>query len=420
MKYSHLFIPTLKDTPADADTASHKLLLRSGMVRKVASGIYEWLPLGFRVLKKVEQIIREEINAVGGQELLLPTLHPKDLWEETGRWSVYGKELMRLKDRQDREFALGPTHEEVITDLVRKDVRSYKQLPLMLYQFQTKFRDEIRPRFGVVRAREFLMKDAYSFHATDEDLDATYQRVVVAYGKILNRCGVNFRQVEAQSGAIGGSYSHEFMVTADTGEDALVWCDCGYGANVEKAQAKEGDPCPRCQKPLKLSRGIEVCHAFKLGTKYSEAMKAVFLDAQGVSHPLIMGCYGVGVSRIVAAVIEQRHDANGILWPLSLAPYQVVITAINYDDPGVVKAADGLYEDLKKAGWDVLLDDRDERGGVKFKDADLIGIPIRLTVSLKTLPESKAELKFRDKPDIVFLPLNKVVSSLEERRTEKP
>ena len=562
MKYSQAFIPTLKETPSDADTISLKLMLRAGLIRKLSSGIYEWLPLGLRVLKNVEQIIREEMNKIGGQELLLPTILPKELWEETGRWNLYGKELCRIKDRSGREFCLGPTHEEIITDIVRKDVRSYKQLPLMLYQFQSKFRDEIRPRFGVMRAKEFYMKDAYSFHASEEDAERYYKIVFDAYSKICEKCGFNFRAVEATTGSIGGSFSHEFMVLADTGEEEIVSCICGYGANVEKAECikrevgswkpevekpleevhtpdmktvdevgkflnekpekfiktliyladgkpvivlvrgdceineeklkshlnanellladgntvekitgvpigflgsvnfrlptsdfrliadysveniingisgankkdyhlkninigrdykpteiadirkvKKGALCPRCKKhELKFSRGIEVGHTFKLGTKYSKAMNATFLDEKGKQNFFIMGCYGIGVSRIVAAAIEQSNDESGIIWNRALAPYQAIIIPVSYE--GKIKdVCDTIYEKLSQK-YDVLLDDRDGRAGVKFKDADLLGIPVRITVSEKTLKENKVEIKERNKTSADLSDIEKVL-----------
>jgi prolyl-tRNA synthetase len=543
MRYTKLFIPTLREAPADADIVSAKLMMRAGMIRKLGSGLYEWLPLGLRVLKKVEAIIREEMNAINGQEVWLPLLLPKELWEETGRWGIYGKELFRLKDRKGSDFCLGPTHEEVITDLVRREVRSYKQLPAMFYQFGTKFRDEIRPRFGVMRAREFYMKDAYSFHADEKDAENYYQAAFAAYEKICRRCGFKFRAVEATTGAIGGSFSHEFMVLAETGEEEIVWCECGYGANIEKAECascakapegqalqpvKEvstpgmksveevggflkmpverfiktmiysadgnpvvalvrgdyeinehklknaldcaelyladeamiekvtgaplgfagpiglkgarmiadssvegvvngvtgankkdyhvtninigrdftpekitdirkvtrGDKC-KCGKELNFCRGIEVGHTFKLGLKYSKAMKATFLDAEGKENLMVMGCYGIGVSRIVAATIEQSNDENGIIWPMGLAPFKVVVIPVNLDDENIKKTAEELYDGLSKAGVDVLLDDRDDRAGVKFKDADLLGIPVRVTIGDKNLKNGNVELKLR-------------------------
>ncbi|MFH2071192.1 MAG: proline--tRNA ligase [Elusimicrobiota bacterium] len=590
MKLSNYFIPTLREDPSDADTISTVLMMRSGMIRKLASGIYEWLPLGLRVLKKVEQIVREEMNAIGGQEVWLPVLLPKDLWEETGRWQLYGKELCRIKDRKGNDFCLGPTHEEVITDIVRKEVRSYRQLPVMFYQFGVKFRDEIRPRFGVMRAREFLMKDAYSFHATEEDAEKYYQEVFRAYSKIVERCGFNFRAVEAATGAIGGKFSHEFMVLADTGEEEIVWCRCGYSANVEKAECTQeespagdispdkvegvhsaddvvpadleevhtpglrsveevgsflnaqpdkfiksliylcdgvpvmvlvrgdyevneiklrehfscqeltladsqtiekitgapvgfagpvniknksgggvkgsmkivadysvksivnaisgankkdyhlkninfgrdyqpdevfdlrkvtkGDACPRCLAggktvPLNFSHGIEVGHTFKLGTKYSKAMEATFLDTAGKEQFFIMGCYGIGVSRIVAAAIEQSHDENGIIWNENLAPFDVLILPIDYNDPEIRKTSDRIYSALRDNGFEVLMDDRDERPGVKFKDADLIGVPVRITVSKRNLTEKKIEIKFRNRKDLFLVAESEMLETIK-------
>jgi prolyl-tRNA synthetase len=552
MLFSKYLLPTLKEIPREAEAPSHQLMIRSGMMRQLASGIYEWLPLGLRVLQKVENIIREEMNVIDGQEVSLPAMQPRELWEESGRWDFYGKELIRLKDRNRRDFCLGPTHEEVITDLVRREVRSYKQLPLLLYQFQTKFRDETRPRFGVVRAREFYMKDAYSFDATDKDAETTYNNVFKAYSRIFQRCGLKFRPVEAQTGAIGGTFSHEFMVIADSGEEIIVSCKCGYAANLEKAECpppvtkvassrkagkiselkeleevetkdmktveevgkflkekpnkfiktlvyktdgepvivlvrgdyevneskvksylgvnevfladektieeatgaplgfagpvglkvkcrlladysverivnamsganrkdyhlknininrdysvdeildlrkvKEGDVCPKCGETLELSRGIEVGHTFKLGTKYSKALGATFVDRDGKEKHFVMGCYGIGVSRIVAAAIEQSHDQNGIIWLLPVAPFQILILPVNYEHERMRAISDTIYEELENAGYEVLMDDRDERAGVKFKDAELIGIPIMIIVGEKTLAENRVEVKLR-------------------------
>lgn len=574
MRFSKLFIPTMKETPGEADVVSHQLMVRAGLIRKLASGIYEWLPVGYRVLKKVERIIREEMDAIGGQEVWLPALLPRALWDETGRWALYGKELMRIKDRHGREFALAPTHEEAITDIVRKNVRSYKQLPLLLYQFQTKFRDEVRPRFGVMRAREFYMKDAYSFHADEEDARKWYKKVFDVYKRIFERCDFKFRAVEALTGAIGGQYSHEFMVLAETGEEGVVSCPCGYAANVEKAainysqekkpdtqelpleevhtpdqrtveevgkflqappvqfiksliylsdgkpvmalmrgdgeieeqklrailgsnelmladsdtirkvtgapvgfagpvtagrspvkgkkpkntiqiiadqsvtyivngisgankkdyhlknintgrdytpditadirKVKPGDVCIRCEKKLEFARGIEVGHTFMLGKKYSHAMHATFLDAQGREQEYVMGCYGIGVSRIVAASIEQNNDNDGIIWPIPIAPFHVMIVPINYEEPDTKKAADALYADLQKTGIEVVLDDRPDRAGVKFKDADLIGIPLRLTVSDKKLKTNKIELKLRSEKTIRDIPISSVVDEVRK------
>lgn len=560
MRLSQSFIPTLRESPAEAETVAHQLMLRAGMIRKLASGIYDWLPLGLRVLKKVEQIVREEMNAVGGQEVWLPMLQPKNLWEETGRWNVYGKELMRLKDRKNADFCLAPTAEEVITDLVRKEIRSYRQLPLMLYQFGVKYRDEIRPRFGVMRAREFYMKDAYSFHVDEADTQRYYKEVFEAYKRIFQRCGLKFRPVEADSGAIGGSFSHEFMVLADTGEEGIVSCECGYAANVERAELKAvpeakgvgvpapeevstpnaksveevakvvkrpanqfikallfkaddnpvmvlvrgdhelneiklqrylkagwvakadeetyqsvsgspvgfagpvkspariladfavagiedavvgankkdahlihivpgrdfkpeayadfrkamaGDPCPRCGKPMEGSRGIEVGHTFQLGTKYSAAMKATYLDVNQKAQTMVMGCYGIGVSRIVAACIEQCHDTFGILWPEQLAPWDLIICPLNMSNEPVKTTAEQLYKDAQAAGFSVLLDDRDMQTGAKLKDSELIGIPWRIVVGERKIAEKKVELKRRTDKDSRDVAVSEALSQLK-------
>ncbi len=546
MRYSRYFLPTLKEVPAEAEIISHKLMLRAGMIRRLASGLYSYLPLGLRAIRKVENIIREEMNAAGGIELLLPMVQPAELWKETGRWELYGKELLRFKDRHDREFCLGPTHEEVITDLVRKHLRSYRDMPLCLYQIQTKFRDEIRPRFGLMRSREFIMKDAYSFDMDEEGLDRIYQAMYRAYCNIFERCGLDYRPVEADTGSIGGHVSHEFMVIADTGEDKIACCTgCSYAANVELAPCAIGDtpdastgkedelrevstpgrkrvedvaeflgvtpdrlvktliyiadaspvvvlirgdmelnevklknileaelleladeetvrsltgapvgfagplgikgdvrllgdysvrgmknfvsganradthltglnwnrdlalpelhdlrvitpedPCPVCGAPIEIKRGIEVGHVFKLGTKYSEKMGATFLDKQGRERPIIMGCYGIGVGRTVAAAIEQSNDEKGMVLPRPISPFEVVITVVNVKDEIQKSAGDDLYQAFLSRGIDVLLDDRNERPGVKFKDAELIGIPLRITVGRK-LKDGLVELTVR-------------------------
>jgi len=564
MRYSQYFLPTLKETPADAEVISHQLMLRGGMIRKVASGIYSYLPFGLRSLRKMEQIIREEMNRAGAIECLMPMANPAELWQESGRWEKYGKELLRFKDRKGADFCMGPTHEEVITDIIRNTVSSYKQLPLNLYQIQTKFRDEIRPRFGLMRGREFVMKDAYSFDIDDTGADISYAKMYQAYRNIFNRCGLNFRSVEADSGAIGGSFSHEFMVLAESGEDGIVSCDsCDYAANVEKAeliysdietpsatlelqpvetpeqktiedvatflkvapqqlvktlivqtsddqvlavllrgdrelnmikltnfldvdwvllaedsvvkevtgaptgfagpvglkikiiadtevkgladfvvggnavdlhligvnqerdfqisqfadlrQAVAGDPCPRCEGgKFENWRGIEVGHIFKLGVKYSEAMNATVLDADGKSRPLVMGCYGIGAGRTVAAAIEQNHDENGMILPMPLAPFQVLVTMLNPKDDQVREAAEKLYQQLLDANIEVLLDDRDERPGIKFKDADLIGIPLRVTVGARNLKEGNVELKIRKSDSMSMFSLDEITPQLQQ------
>ncbi|MBQ3835084.1 MAG: proline--tRNA ligase [Elusimicrobia bacterium] len=570
MYYSKAFIPTLKEAPSDMDNISAKLMVRSGMIRKLGSGLFEILPLGLRTLENVVNVIREEMRAIDGQEVKLPLLLPKELWIETGRWNVYGKELFRIKDRKNAEFALAPTHEEAITDLARSFIKSYKQLPVMLYQFGIKFRDEIRPRFGVMRAREFVMKDAYSFHATEADLEAYYKKVYEAYEKICKRCGFKYRVVEAASGAIGGNFSHEFMVLADTGEEEIAWCNCGYGANSEKAEclpeetksdekaldmeeiltpnvgtiedvskflnsssqkfiktiiyvadgepiaalvrgdyeineiklqsllgcselelatpeiitevtgAKvgfagpvnlkkkikiyadhsvinivngvigankddthiknvnygkdykadvvadirkvvHGDICPRCKKEkLQFSRGIEIGHVFKLGTKYSKSMKATYLDANGKEQLMVMGCYGIGVTRILAATIEQSYDENGIIWPVALAAYKVCIIPVDFKNEQIKQTAEKIYKELKDLKIDVLLDDRDERAGIKFKDADLIGIPFRITIGEKNLKDGNVEFKNRrdDKSAAKIIKAEDAVNFIVERLKE--
>jgi prolyl-tRNA synthetase len=567
MLFSRMLIPTLKETPSEAEAVSHKLLLRAGMIRKLASGIYNFLPLGVRVLRKVERIVREEMDRAGAQEVLLPAVQPAELWHESSRWQVYGKELLRFQDRHGRDCCFGPTHEEVITDLVRKEVHSYRQLPLNLYQIQVKFRDEIRPRFGLIRGREFMMKDAYSFDADESGAEACYRRMYDAYNRIFSRCGLTFKVVEADSGPIGGSFSHEFMVLADTGEDLLASCSqCDYAANLEKAEVvlEEGapfppaggapeavhtpnvrtveevaaflklrpadivktliyetengpvavlirgdhevnevkvknllgvtdlilaglirvqeltgaevgfagpvnptnkelpiyadqavarmtamvtganrdnyhlrqvhpgrdvkitavgdlrsitgqDPCPRCRGALTILRGIEVGHIFKLGLKYSKALKATFLDAEGKEQYLYMGCYGIGVSRIVAAAIEQGNDANGIIFPMALAPFQVGLIPVAPNDPAVRECVERLHADLEAAGVEVLLDDRDERPGVKFKDCDLLGLPLRVVVGAKGLAQGAAEVRHRRVPDNLMIPLADLISYLKDQ-----
>lgn len=420
MRLTQAFIPTMKEIPSEAQIPSHKLMLRAGLIRKLASGVYEFLPLGYIVLKKVEQIVREEMNAAGAQELLLPALQPKELWAETGRWEIYGEEMMKVIDRNQRQFGLGPTHEEVITDLVRKEIKSYRQLPVILYQFQTKFRDEIRPRFGIMRGREFIMKDGYSFDKDEVGLNINYQKMVQAYKNIFTRCGFDFRMVQADSGNIGGNLSHEFMVLAATGEEAIYYCDACQ-VILKAKESEEAQPatvekqiCPECQKEMQYSRVIEVGHTFNLGTKYSAKMKATFLDEKGETQPYIMGCYGIGVSRIVAAAIEQSHDDNGIIWPRQISPYQVIVLPLDVTNEPVKVCAEELYAALKNKGVEVLLDDRDERAGVKFKDADLIGIPIKVIISTRGLAEDKIEIKLRKTGEVFKLSLAECLSKIEE------
>ena len=555
MRVSKLYAPTLREVPAEAEVVSHQLMLRAGFMRKAAGGIYTYLPLAWRVLKKIERIVREEMDAKGSQELLMPIVQPAEIWQESGRWDVYGAEMFRLQDRHNLCFCLGPTHEEMVTTLIRGDVRSYRQLPLSVYQIQNKYRDERRPRFGLMRGREFIMKDAYSFDRDEAGLDKSYQDMYDAYTNIFTRCGLNFRPVEADSGAIGGSGSHEFMVIADSGEAEIVFCtSCDYAANVEKAELfpleaqeeamltkeevvtpdcktiadvcaylklpvdhsvkavaynsekglilcfvrgdhevneikvintcgvidlemateeqlaaagtvggymgpvgidnkkvivvvdatvmkmhnvccgankegyhfinvnpgrdfiptyvadirliQEGDPCPHCGGEVSKARGIEVGQVFKLFTKYSSALKATYLDENGKEQPMVMGCYGVGVSRTMAAAIEQNYDDNGIIWPIEIAPYHVLVVPVNTKDEASAAKAEEIYMQLKKVGLETVIDDRNERPGVKFKDADLIGYPLRVVVGPKTLTEGKLEVKIRKTGEIRYLPLD--------------
>lgn len=570
MRLSSLLAPTLRETPGEAEIASHQLMLRAGLMRKVAAGVYTFLPLGHRAVAKVERIIREEMDRQGSQELRLPIVQPAELWEETGRWAAYGEEMWRIKDRHGRQFCLGPTHEEIITDLVRAEVRSYRQLPVIFYQIQNKYRDEIRPRFGVMRAREFLMKDGYSFDRDEAGMRATYEKMYEAYTRIFTRCGLDFRPVLADAGAIGGNYTHEFMALADAGEAALVHCDaCGYAANVERAEAsppapaaggaevpevervhtpglrtiqevaghlgvdprhtakllfywaihgggrqdlvavllrgdrelnevklknhlgalhvrlaeadevlartgapvgfagpvglrgavlladaevmaeralivganradfhllnavpgrdfrpddvtdlrlvRAGDTCPRCGEALRGRRGIEVGQVFQLGTKYSEAMGAVFLDEEGRERPAVMGCYGIGVTRTVAAIIEQHHDADGIVWPVSVAPYQAVVVPVHWGDERQRLAALAVYGGLGSLGVEACLDDRDERAGVKFKDADLYGFPFRVTVGPRALAEGRVEIVDRRTREVTAVPVEEAAAVVRER-----
>jgi prolyl-tRNA synthetase len=598
MRWSQTFIPTLRETPADAEVASHKFMLRAGLMRRLSSGVYSHLPLGLRVIQKVERIVREELARIGAEELLLPILHPAELWQETRRWQIYGPELMRLKDRHERAFALGPTHEEVITDLVRGEVRSYRQLPINLYQIQTKFRDEIRPRFGVLRSREFVMKDAYSFHADEASLEEGYDAYYKAYSRIFTRCGLEHRAVLGDTGAIGGAVSHEFTVLAATGESEILSCACGYAATSEKAatgllpaaaaasagssharvdsasasqaasgsraagasaalppndaadprrvttpgktsaadvaaflgaptertlktlvyvvdeepvfvmvrgdreineakllahlqptalrlatpdeilaatggpfgftgpiglpgsprlladlnvrglsgaivganaldehlvdvdaardlkgveyvdllQAVVGDPCPVCGSPLQSSRGIEVGQIFKLGDKYSKPMGATYLNEAGEQVTMLMGCYGIGITRTVAAAIEQHHDERGILWPLAIAPFQIEIVALAGRDPELARVAEEIHHELVERGWEVLLDDRDERPGSKFADADLIGIPFRVVVGERGLKQGVVELRGNaGRGEAKVLPLQGAAEAIDAR-----
>lgn len=418
MKLTQLFAPTLKEDPKEAEVISHKLLLRAGYIRKLASGIYDFLPLGIRSLRKIEAIIRDEMNRSGAQEVLLPVVQPSEIWQESGRWSYYGPELLRIKDRNSSEFCLGPTHEEVVTHLVGNEIHSYRQLPLNLYQIQTKFRDEIRPRAGLMRAREFIMKDAYSFHSTAECAREQYQIMYSTYERIFHRCGIKFIPVEADTGNVGGNMSHEFQAIINTGEDSIVNCSsCGYAANIEKAEmliTDTGKSCGRCGNALELFRGIEVGQVFYLGTKYSKAMNATTVNNKGEKLPMYMGCYGIGVSRILAAIIEQNYDENGIIWPMAIAPYQVIILPIQISDESVMETANFIYKNLQSAGVDVLFDDRGQHPGAKFKDADLLGIPLRITVSSRGLKNGEIEVKHRRENKATLISLNEVIDMIQK------
>jgi len=405
MYWSKIFLPTLKDIPQDAEVISHQLMLRSGMIRKVTSGIYTWLPLGLRVLRKIENIVREEMNDAGAQEVLMPMVQPKDLWEETERWKKMGPELLRIKDRHEREFCLGPTHEEVITDLIRNNIKSYKELPLNLYQIQTKFRDEIRPRYGVMRGREFLMKDSYSFDINQDQLNESYLLMKETYKKIIDRIGLKFKIVKADSGAIGGDASEEFHVLAENGEDTIAVSNSSdFAINTElllgdgeDLESLQGKPSPDGEGIIEIKKGIEVGHIFQLGRIYTQAMRANVLDQEGKATDLFMGCYGIGVSRLVAAAIEQNNDEKGIIWPEAITPFEVNIVAIGFEkDQKIAKAAIDLYNKLSSMGYEVILDDRKDGYGTKMKDAELIGVPINIVVGKQYLENEEIELKHRN------------------------
>ena len=566
MRASNLYAPTLRNTPAEAEIVSHQLMYRAGMIRKLTSGVYTYMPLALRSLRKIEKIIREEMDAAGGQEIMMPILQPGELWQESGRWSAYGAEMMRMKDRHGRDFCLGPTHEEMITDLVRDELHSYKQLPVMLYQIQDKFRDERRPRFGLMRSREFIMKDLYSFDKDPEGMMVSYQKMYDAYSKIYTRMGLEYRPVEADSGAIGGGHSHEFTVLADAGESNIAYCSqCDYAASDEKAElkpetmpaeealplekvstpgtntieslcdflkipaektikavayqtdtdelvlvfirgdhdvnevkvlnevegalelrmadeeviqaaggcpgfmgpigikkgthvfvdasvmnvqngvtganekdvhyknvnperdfdkdaivisdfrmVKEGDPCPHCGAPMKMTRGIEAGQVFALGTKYSAAMGATFLDEQGKEQPLYMGCYGIGVGRTMAAAIEQNNDKDGIVWPRAIAPFEVVVAVVNAKKDDQLAYGESIYKECQAAGIDTLLDDRKERAGVKFKDCDLIGYPVRVTIGPKAVEEDVIEVKVRKTGEVLTCQRGEYLAKVKE------
>lgn len=393
MYWSKTFIPTLKELPQEAEIISHQLMLRAGLMRMLMAGAYSYLPLGFKVLSNIERIIREEMNACGAAEVLLPALQPLELWQKTGRDKVLGEVMIKFIDRRGRKLSLGPTHEEVITDLVKNHISSYKQLPKILYQIQTKFRDEIRPRFGLIRACEFIMKDAYSFDKDEDGLDKNYRTIYDAYKKIFKRCGLDFLITEADPGMMGGNVSHEYMVPAKDGEDIVLVCPKCKSTRTYKEG--EDERCPKCNLKAKKVNTIEVGHIFKLGTKYSSVLGANFLDTQGKLKPVIMGCYGIGVSRLISAIIEQNNDKDGIVWPREVAPYQVIVLPLDVTEQKIMQLARESYDDLRKMGIGVILDDRDERAGVKFKDADLLGIPLQLILGKESLESGNLELKLR-------------------------
>ena len=412
MQLSKYPLITYKETPVDAELTSHQLMLRAGLIKKLASGLFSWMPIGLKVLRKIERIVREEMDRSGAYEVSMPAIQPADLWQETGRWEAYGDLLLKMEDRQGRSFCFGPTHEEVITDIVRNELKTYRQMPVNFYQIQTKFRDEIRPRFGVMRAREFLMKDAYSFHLDQPSLDLEYENMGATYNTIFTRLGLDFRKVRADSGEIGGSVSHEYHVLADSGEDEIGYCDEeDYAANVEMI---EGNTAPNGGK-LSFTRGIEVGHIFQLGDKYSKSMNCTVLNDKGDSIYPLMGCYGIGISRIMASSIEQNHDESGIIWPEPLAPFQIIIVALNKntEDTTLTKSRK-IYHQLLESGYEVLLDDRNERAGVKFADADLLGIPKRLIVSERGLDNQTIELNFRDGKNKIDVPFEQLVDYLEK------
>ncbi len=405
MLASKNFAPLIKDTPAEAEVISHQLLLRSGMIRKVASGIYNWLPLGFKTLKLVENIVREEMASTGSQEIFMPMVQPRDLWEDSKRWDKFGPELLRFKDRHERDFCLGPTHEEIITDLIRNNLSSYKELPLSLFQIQTKFRDEIRPRYGIMRGREFLMKDAYSFHLDQECLNDTYQTIRKAYKAVFNRLGLDYKIVKADSGAIGGEISEEFHVLAESGEDTLAFSEeseIAINAELlinenESIDSLQGKTFPDSQEEIKLAKGIEVGHIFQLGNVYSSAMNATVLDENGNRQALQMGCYGIGVSRIVAAAIEQNHDDKGIIWPKNIAPIQISILPIFKESSDKTFIfAEKLYKDLSKLGLRVMLDDRQERFGKKITESELVGSSYAVVIGKSYIENKTIELISRN------------------------
>ena len=405
MRYSQAFIKTTKESPRGVDTISAALLIRAGFIDQEMSGVYSLLPLGWRVMQKITAIIRNEMDAIGGQEINLPTLQPKELWQESDRWNKIDPPLFKLKDRHGKDLALGSTHEEVIVDLVRDRINSYHELPQMLYQIQNKFRNELRSTGGLLRVREFLMKDAYSFHQSQKDLDNYYQKVIVAYKKIYSQAGLNVHLVEADPGTIGGKKSHEFMAIAETGEDKFYLCGaCDFAVNLELAT--ELKKCPACGGQVKINKAIEVGHIFMLGDLYSKKMKANFMNEDGKQKPLVMGCYGIGIGRLMGAVAEICHDQQGLIWPNKIAPSQVYLAEL------IKGKGEKIYQDLISAGIEVLYDDREVSAGIKFADADLLGIPVRLVISEKTLKVSKVEMKLRNEKEVKFVDMAKIKKTL--------
>lgn len=407
MKQSKSLIKTLRQAPKNAEAVSHKLLIQAGFIDKqLAAGIYSFLPLGWRVMQKIANIIREEMKNINGEEVFLPTLHPKEIWQETKRWDEIDPPLFKVKDRHKKLLALGPTHEEVLTDIVRRSVNSYKDLPLYIYQIQNKFRNEMRATGGLLRVREFIMKDLYSFHISKKDLQNYYEKVLKAYEKIFSRCGLKTKIVQASGGTIGGDITHEFQMICTTGEDKLLICTkCNWAVNLE-TQKKKLKTCPNCNALLKLARGIENGHIFQLGTKYAKSMKVYYTDKQGEKQLIHMGCYGIGLGRLMATIVEASHDKQGIIWPNNVAPFSAHLIGL--------ENADKIYQDLIKQGIDVLYDDRDESPGVKFTDADLIGIPIRIVVSEKTLAQDSVEIKKRNSKKIELVKIKELTKILKK------
>lgn len=414
MRWTQFFIPTIKETPLGTEAISHKLLLRAGLVQMLTSGVYSYLPLGLRALRKIEKIINEEMNAIGARELFLTCLQPMDLWKKTGRDETLKDVMIRFEDKKGRQMCLGPTHEEAITDLVKNHIQSYKQLPLVLYQIQTKFRDEIRPRFGIVRACEFIMKDAYSFDRDQEGLEKNYQLMYGAYQKVFARCGLKVVIVGADSGAMGGDISHEYMVPAQIGEDEVLVCPvCCYALGI--SEAKEEQICPKCKKgKFEKKPAIEIGHIFQLGTKYSKALDVSFLDEKGKKQTVIMGCYGIGVSRLLATIIEKNNDEAGIIWPKEVTPFDVEILPLQVGDEDIMKLAQDYEEELSLSGIDVLTDDREESPGKKFNDADLIGIPYRIMIGKRMFAEGKVEIKNRRTGEVMVVLKEEAVKKMKE------